>query len=293
MDRIAILSSNLKRATYLIHSLREAGHRVDWLFIAGDPDSIPNERILQNVRIRLLPPKLTDPLFQEHYAHCAPRLSIIAGLTHILPKNLIDLPELGTINLHGGRVPRYRGGSPLNWQIINGEMEIGISILRVDEGIDSGPVLAQACFPISELDDIAFVHTRANVLFAQMTVNVVNSLEAGCTTETPQDETQAAYWHQRNDADGAIHWSKMTAREVHNLVRALAPLYPGAHCEGPSGTVRILKTVLPDLDLRGVPGRVVFLQKHGPYVVCTDRAILVLEYKLSGEGRLRHGIHLA
>lgn len=292
MDRIAVLSSNLKRAIHLIHSLRENGHRVDWLFMAGDPSSVPNEEILQNVRIISLPPKLTDPLFQELYARCAPRLSIIAGLTHILPRNLIDLPELGTINLHGGRVPRYRGGSPLNWQIINGEKEIGISILRVDEGIDSGPVLAQASFPISESDDIAFVHTRANVLFAQLTANVVNSLATGCVTEPPQDESQAAYWHQRNDADGVIHWSKMTAREVHNLVRGLAPPYPGAHCKGPSGAVRILKTAVPEFILRGVPGRVVFLQKRGPYVVCSDRAILVLEYKMSGEDRLQHGAQL-
>lgn len=291
MNRIAVFSSNPGRAGGLVRKLRAAGHGVSWLFGAGgtQADKGPLGQELSGVEIHELPPKLTDAAFQAFYAKCRPRLTIIAGLSRILPKELIGIPDLGTINLHGGRVPQYRGGSQLNWQIINGEKEIGISILRVDEGIDTGPVLAQAKFAIADSDDIAFAHARAYDLFGDLAVDVVGALEAGRAAETAQDETQAAYWHQRSDADGAIRWNEMTARQVHDLVRALSPLYPAAHCAGPSGTVRFSKTELPDLVLRGVPGRVVFLQKRGPYVICLDRAILALKYETSDGGLLRHG----
>jgi methionyl-tRNA formyltransferase len=221
-----------------------------------------------------------------------PRLGIIAGYPTLFRLPLIELPELGTINQHGGLLPRYRGGSPLNWQMINGETEAWCSVIRVDEGIDTGNVLAEAPVPILAEDTISELQDRTHQLFATLTADLVVRLENGDAVGRVQDERDACYWHQRNDADGRIRWSEQSAIEVHNLVRAITRPYKGAHTMIEGRQVRIYKTELPAMRIRGVPGRVCYLQGIGPYVVCREGVILVREFEIDGGGKFDHGVHL-
>ena len=103
-----------------------------------------------------------------------PTLSIVAGFSKIFGEKLINLPRLGTLNLHGGPVPKYRGGSPLNWQIIKGEKKIGISIIKMNELIDGGEIIKIKYFKLENNDDISVVHNKANKLFASMTLELLS-----------------------------------------------------------------------------------------------------------------------
>jgi methionyl-tRNA formyltransferase len=120
-----------------------------------------------------------------------PRLSMILGYPKIFRKSLIESPELGTINLHAGPLPQYRGGSPLNWQILNGEEMAGISIIQIDEGIDTGPVLAEAKFPIGPDDAISDAHDNVNKRFPELLLDVLSQIEAGKLSPRPQQKTGA------------------------------------------------------------------------------------------------------
>ncbi|MBM3558493.1 MAG: hypothetical protein FJX53_01065, partial [Alphaproteobacteria bacterium] len=215
------------------------------------------------------------------------RLAIIGGYSTIFGAPLIAAPALGTINLHAGRLPQYRGGSPLNWQMINGEKSAAISVIRVDAGIDTGDVLAEAEFPIRPRDTIADLHERANALFPALVVDVISRFARGETVGRAQDPALGRYWHQRNDADGRIDWQRMTAAQVDALVRAVTRPYHGAHTTHAGSKLRVFAVEIPPVAIHGVPGRVVHLQRTGPYVVCADQAVLLIDFATEDGARPR------
>lgn len=242
------------------------------------------------------PHSVNDEQFIRAVASTQPFLGVCAGFSTIFTRLLIHSFEFGVINLHAGKVPEYRGGSPLNWQIINGEKTAGLSVLAMTEGIDDGPVLASTEIQITDDDDIASMHAKANAAFPPLVIEAITKIDrywGDCikagpdipSPGTPQDEKRAIYRLQRNDTDGAIDWHRMTARQVFDLVRAVTTPYPGAHSNG----TRILKTEIPTRVIKGPPGRIVYLQGDGPFVCCADRAIKICEW--SGE-KPKHGRYL-
>ncbi len=234
------------------------------------------------------------PEFVSELISINPRLLVIAGYSTVFRRSLLDAAKLGAINLHAGRLPEYRGGSPLNWQIINGEPEAGICVIQADEGIDTGDVLAETSIPIAPDDTITDLHRRANELFPTLVLDVLTALDAGDVARRVQDESRAGYWHQRNDGDGRIRWSTSTARQVRDLVRAVTRPYPGAFFEHDGRRIRVWRTGSADFGLRGVPGRVCYMRGQGPYVICTDGAVLLQEVTddAGSPVRLDRGIHL-
>jgi methionyl-tRNA formyltransferase len=234
---------------------------------------------------------VNDPAVVAELRTFNPTIAIVAGFSSIFHLDLITVPALGVLNLHGGRLPQYRGGSPLNWQMIQGENPVGISVARMDAGIDTGDILAEADIEIGPRDTISDLHARANVLFAEMVLRVLSDIEAGRSLGRPQPAGQGCYWHQRSDADGCVDWIHWTATRADRFVRALTRPYPGAWSSIAGRRVRIFASEVPELRLMGTAGRICYIQKQGPYVVCADRAILVMSYVIEGEpdARLRHG----
>ena len=133
---------------------------------------------------------------------------IMSGFRQILKKNILNTPKKGTINLHAGKLPEYRGGSPLNWQIINGEEYAYISTILTDLGIDTGNLLIEKRFEITQDDDIKSLHSKANMLFPNMVIDSIEMIEKG-NKGKKQDEKNARYWHQRNDDDGYINFKTL------------------------------------------------------------------------------------
>lgn len=235
-----------------------------------------NELIGDSINLKVVD-NVNDIGFVKYLSSLSLDFGVVAGFPTIFKEELLKTTRYGMVNQHGGRLPTYRGGSPLNWQIINGEQTIGISVIRMDEGIDTGQVLASAEFSLSVDEDISHAHAKANELFGPLSIQAIHKLISlnYSSTETVGD---SVYWHQRNDADGLIHWDRFTAEEVVNLVRATAPPYPGAFCFCSKRMVRVYKASVPYDIYRGSPGRVFFVQGKGPLVCAKDRAVLLLDY---------------
>ena len=260
-------------------------------FMKSSLSFLPREQNIQHREIKDV--NAEDSLVQ--LKTFSPEVFLIAGYSTIFKAPLLAIPSFGTLNLHAGRLPDYRGGSPLNWQIINGESKAGISVIRVEEGIDTGSVLAEADIDIGPRDTILNLHERANELFPELAVTAIAKLKSKDSVGRVQTENTAQYWHQRSDADGHLNFRYMRAVEADKMIRAITKPYPGAYayCEGHK--VRLFAADLPQMCVKGMPSRVCFIQGKGPYIVCADRAILITNYEFENMPnlRLRHGQYLS
>ena len=209
-----------------------------------------------------------------------PDLGIVAGFSHILPNDILKIPRYGFWNLHAGSVPKYRGGSPLNWQLINGEVRAGLSILEMTPGIDDGPILSSTNFKIAHADTILDLHIRANKLFPLLLLPLLSNLPESLRKSKVQSRIGARYWHQRNERDGQIDWINSNSQQVYNFVRAISKPYPGAFgvITG-RREIRIWQVKIDENHVDGVPGRVVKL-KDGFHVPCGGGgSVLLLEFE--------------
>jgi methionyl-tRNA formyltransferase len=204
------------------------------------------------------------------------RLAVMAGYAKILKPRFLERFPDGVFNLHGGPLPEYRGGSPLNWQILRGERAIGISVVVTDAGIDSGPVLARESFPLGPDETIDEVVTKTLPRFQRMLLGVLDARRRGVLHPEPQDETRARYFAKRRPEDGWIDWRTRTAAEVHDLVRSLSGSYPGAFTFHRGRKIVIERSRCLEETVIGPPGRVLARRADGVEVACADRALLVV-----------------
>ena len=210
---------------------------------------------------------------------------VLAGYGKILQPATFDLPARMTINTHAGKLPQYRGSSPLNWALINDEQEFTLSVIRVDAGVDSGDVLAERAFPIADHDTICDLHRVANEQFPQMMLEVLDAIEHDNLAPRNQDARHARYFPLRFPDDGAILWDQLSAREVHNRIRALRPPYPGAFTFFDGRRVKLIASQLADEDVRGEPGRV-YRRRDGALLVCArDRCLWIRQAEFADDGR--------
>lgn len=250
---------NGERGARVLEAIRNAGHDVLRTVKNDEP--------------------VNQPAFADTIRSLKPDILVVAGFSQILKPHLFELARYGAINLHAGKLPKYRGGSPLNWQIINGETEAGLSVIRMDEGVDTGPLLASKTIPIVEgATTVKHLHDVANNLFPEMTIDVLRKIETRTILEVPQPSQGAEYWHQRNDNDGHIRWAGMTAIEVDRFVRALTRPYPGAWTLHYQRMIRIFSVRIPERSIRGNPGRVCHIGGK-LYVVCKDRAVEIVDHE--------------
>lgn len=168
------------------------------------------------------PDFLTDMRARE------PDLFIVAGFPQIFKKPLLDIPKHGVWNCHAGPVPEYRGGSPLNWQIIDGNTELGVSLLLMDEGIDTGPVISTGWLALLAEETIKDAHEAANELFVSMVEDALEHFPPKTKPQVARGNVPVCYYHrQRSDDDGELDMM-WPAERIHNFVRALTHPYPGA-----------------------------------------------------------------
>lgn len=204
----------------------------------------------------LLDPELGDPAMQARIRGCSADLLASFYFRSLIPVACFAGAALGAWNLHGSLLPRYRGRCPVNWQLIRGERESGLSLHRMVEKADAGEILAQVAVPVHP-DQDAFGLTRQLLAVAPAFLReAFASLLAGRARPWLQDETRASRFGARRPEDGRIDWSR-SARQVHDLVRAVAPPWPGAFTglEGRCLQVR-RSAVVADEGTSGPPGRV-------------------------------------
>jgi len=170
----------------------------------------------------LQPERIKDAPFMDALAALRADLGVVAAYGKILTDAVLAMPRLGMINVHASLLPRHRGAAPVHRAVIEGELETGVTIMRVVKALDAGPMLAAARRPIGPDETSDEVERDLARLGAPLLVSCVDQLAAGCATETPQDDASATYAHRLKKEDGVIDWSLPAAR-VHNLVRGLHP----------------------------------------------------------------------
>jgi methionyl-tRNA formyltransferase len=223
----------------------------------------------------LRPPDVNAAETVERLAERAPDVGVMAGFSDLLAPETLAVAAEGVLNLHGGKLPEYRGASTLNWMVLEGETEAGVTVLFADEGIDTGDVVDSASFPVGPDDTIVDVVDRANDLFPGMLVDALDDIAAGTVTREPQSPEAGTYWHSRRPRDGVIRWRSMSAKRVHDLVRALAGPYPSAFTTHDSARLEVTETSPCSTEVRGVPGRVARGHPDGVVVVAADRGLVV------------------
>ena len=220
-------------------------------------------------------------------------VGVVAGFSYLIPDSLLTIPRLGFLNLHAGAVPAYRGGSPLNWQMINGEAFAGLTILRMTSGLDDGPVVATQYLPLASHTTIRQIHALANQSFPRLLVDVLRDLDRSIASAKEQDHSSACYWHQRSDLDGRFVPSSVETSALERLVRAIGRPYPGAWAIVDNKVLRLFEVSRPALTYRGTPGRIVKLAGEAPVIVLPDGVLALVDYELGGSCEpLRNGMYV-
>lgn len=170
----------------------------------------------------LQPERLRDETFLAQLSAFTPDLGVVAAYGRILPDRLLALPRLGMINVHGSLLPAYRGAAPVHRAVINGDTETGVTIMRVVQQLDAGPMMAKASRPIGADDTSVDLERALAALGAPLLVSVVDALASGSAMEVEQDDALASFAPKITKAEGAVDWSRPAAA-IHDLVRGLQP----------------------------------------------------------------------
>lgn len=211
-----------------------------------------------------------------------PDLFILGGYSKILKKNLLSVPKLFTLNLHAGELPRYRGSSPLNWALINGEKVVTISIIIVDEGIDTGDIINQREIEVLENDTIKTIHEKANVLFPKMIIETIEKIRSKNYQIKKQTGSTQSYYPRRFPSDGFVLFDQLNSLQVHNKIKALTDPYPGAFGYYQGKKVKFLSSESTDIPYYGEPGRI-YKKLNGKLLVCCkDQCIWITSYEVDG-----------
>ena len=233
----------------------------------------PVKLLAERQQIPLLQPlKMKDPEFLQALAGWKPDLIAVAAFGRILTPTILSLPPHGCINVHGSLLPKYRGAGPIQWAIINGETETGITTMLMDEGMDTGAMLLQEALPITPEDTADTLSPRLAELGGRLLVKTIGQLKAGTLVPRPQDASQATLAPLLKKEDGVIDWA-LPAIALGNRVRGLSP-WPGAYTTVSGGDRWTIWRA------RALPGPVT--QPPGMIVAVTHEAIHVA----TGEGIL-------
>jgi methionyl-tRNA formyltransferase len=218
---------------------------------------------------------------EEQEAFAALRLdaAIVVAYGLILPKAILDAPKLGAFNLHGSLLPRWRGAAPIQRAIMAGDRVTGVQVMRMEEGLDTGPVLATAETPIEAEDNTATLHDRLAGLGAALLIETLEKVERGEARETPQNEVGVTYAHKITPAEARIDWTR-PAREVDCAIRGLSP-HPGAWFELDGARIKVLHSRLGLGD--GAPGEAL---DDELLIACGSGAVRLLTVQREGRGPL-------
>lgn len=215
-----------------------------------------------------------------------PDLFVSMSFNQIFKKRILSLPPLGTINCHAGKLPFYRGRNILNWVLINDEKEFGITVHYVDEGIDTGDIILQETFPISDSDTYATLLERAYEGCAQLLCEAVGQILTGTARRICQIDIDpiGMYCGIRSDGDELINWSQ-NSRVVFNFIRAITRPGPGAlsYIKGRPIIIYAARQVDGARSYINTPGQVVGKTKYGLYVKTLDTFLEVTDYQYDGK----------
>lgn len=238
------------------------------------------------------PVSMRDGSALESVRRLEPELIVVAAYGKILPEDILNVPSLGSINVHSSLLPKYRGAAPINWAILNGEEETGVSIMYMAKELDAGDVILQKSTPIGAEEDAQALTARLAGLGAEALSEVVEALAEGTAGRTPQDESRQTYASMLNREMSPVDWAR-SAHEIACQVRGLIP-WPCASTDAIGGVpVKLFSVRETGGDTAAVPGTIVSAGKQGIDIACGDKKVLrVLELQAQGGKRMTAAAYL-
>lgn len=231
----------------------------------------------------LQPEKASDPEFVAKLRELAPDLSVVVAYGQILKPEVLEVPRLGSVNIHGSLLPGLRGAAPVQWAIIRGMETAGVTIMRMDAGLDSGPMLLRVEEPVEPDESACELAGRLAEIGAEALVEALALLEAGQLVEEPQDHAQATYAPKLGREQARIDWS-LPAVEVSRWIRGLDDV-PGAW--SPLGDAGPVKLFCPAVEgASGEPGTVLETRGDGVVVACGEGSVRIGEVQPPGKRRM-------
>lgn len=234
----------------------------------------------------LQPEKARDEKFIAELRALQPELIAVAAFGQILPKAILDLPRLGCLNVHTSLLPKYRGASPIQSAILNGDETTGVTIIQMDVGLDTGDMLMQNATPIRDEDNAATLHDRLAEMGGELLVEAIHGLVAGNLHGYKQDSALATHVTKIRKEDGNILWNQ-PARAIWNRIRAFTP-WPGAFTYLPAQPKPVLLKIWgAELEsARGSAGEVLSADKSGIVIGCGEEALRVTILQREGGRRM-------
>ena len=275
-----------------LRALVEAGHDVAYVYTrapkpAGRGQQERKTPVHQLADELSLPVRTPRTLKTDEEAQFFKALDLDAAVVvsygHILPKSLLDAPVLGCINIHGSLLPRWRGAAPIHRAILAGDAETGVTTMRMDEGLDTGPMLLAESTPISAADTAESVHDRLADLGARLIVSTLDGLLRRSIEPVVQPVDGVTYAHKLGKEEGVLDWRRPAA-ELERKVRAFHP-WPGTSFEAPKeGGVERIKVLTAALTLAGgAPGSVTIARDGFPVVTCGVGGLKLLRLQRPGK----------
>lgn len=277
-----------------LKKLIESGHEV--LAVVTQPDKPkgrgkamqfpPVKEVAVESGITVYQPKrVREPEFLETLKALSPDVVVVVAFGQIIPQALLDVPKLGCLNVHGSLLPKYRGAAPIQWAVIDGERESGVTIMRMDAGLDTGDMITTRVVKLEEKETGGSLFDKLSQAGADLLTETLDQLEAGTVTYEKQPaESSTDYARMLKKEDGQIDWNK-SAAELERLIRGLNP-WPSAYTHIDGKTLKIWMADAEDGNSGSEPGTVVEVTKNTVKVQTGDGMLSLLEVQLEGKKKM-------
>lgn len=281
-----------------LRSLAEAGHEIT--LVVSQPDK-PKGRghAMVPTPVKVVAEELGIPVFQpvkireakDVLEKTEADVCVVAAFGQIIPASILHMKKYGCINVHASLLPKYRGAAPIQWAVIDGEKESGVTIMQMDEGLDTGDMLAKAIVPLDEKETGGSLFDKLSEAGGRLCVETLAKLEKGEITPEKQGESPTAYASMLDKKMGNIDWNK-SAVVIERLVRGLNP-WPSAYTHLDGKTLKIWACdVLPQSASKGERGEILEVTKDAIHVQTGDGILVLREIQLAGKARMDAGAFL-
>jgi len=231
------------------------------------------------------PTKVRTAEFASRLRDLEADVAVVVAYGRILPRAVLDAPRLGCVNVHASLLPRWRGAAPIQWAIAHGDRVTGVTLMQMDEGMDTGAILAMESTPIRSADDAESLGKRLSEMGAKLLQTQLPRYVAGEIAAEEQDENAATMAPLLTKDHGRIDWNR-PAEAVHDQVRGMNP-WPGAHTALHGRRIKVHRTLASSLDPQGAPpGQVIALGEDGILVACGQGTVAIQELQESGRKRV-------
>lgn len=232
----------------------------------------------------LQPTKIKTQEFRDELLAYAPDVVVVTAYGRILPQALLELAPHGAINVHGSLLPAYRGAAPIQWAVINGDTETGVTIMQMDAGMDTGDILLTAALPLDDQETAGSLFPKLAALGGSTLLSALKLLKTGQLTAVPQDGEKATVAPMLKKEDGRIDWTT-SARQIHCLIRGLDP-WPSAYCFYTDKRLQLFAPEIVHQDSSAEPGTLLAADKRGLLIATGRDCLLVREVQPEGKKRM-------